>query len=83
MPTWRPRSQGTAAISSLTERIGELAGQTAKDDKVLQAATKIRAEEVGDSEAEEKELVATIDTLQRAIGVLEKELAKMRGAALV
>ena len=83
MPTWRPRSQGTVAISSLTEKIEELAGQAAKDDKDLQAATKIRAEEVGDSEAEEKELVATIDTLQRATGVLGKELAKMRCAALV
>jgi chromosome segregation ATPase len=72
-----------AAISSLTEKIEELAGQIAKDDKDLQAATKIRAEEVGDFEAEEKELVATIDTLQRAIGVLEKELAKSGGAALV
>ena len=45
----------TAAISSLTEKIEELAGQIAKDDKDLQAATKIRAEEVGDFEAEEKE----------------------------
>merc|ERR1719291_513992 len=73
----------TAAISSLTEKIEELAGQIAKDDKDLQAATKIRTEEVDDFEAEEKELVATIDTLQRAIGVLEKELAKSGGAALV
>ena len=39
--------------------------------------------QVGDFEAEEKELVATIDTLQRAIGVLERELAKSGGAALV
>jgi len=73
----------TAAISSLTEKVEELAGQIAKDDKDLQAAMKIRAEEVGDFEAEEKELVATIDTLQRAIGVLERELAKSGGAALV
>jgi len=73
----------TAAISSLTEKVEELAGQIAKDDKDLQAAIKIRTEEVGDFEAEEKELVATIDTLQRAIGVLERELAKSGGAALV
>jgi len=73
----------TAAISSLTEKVEELVGQIAKDDKDLQAAMKIRAEEVGDFEAEEKELVATIDTLQRAISVLERELAKSGGAALV
>jgi len=72
-----------AAISSLTEKIDELAGQIAKDDQDLLAATKIRNEEVGDFEAEEKELVATIDTMRRAIGVLEKELSKGGGAALV
>ncbi|CAK0844245.1 unnamed protein product, partial [Prorocentrum cordatum] len=72
-----------AAIGSLTEKIGELVGQIAKDDKDLQAATKIRAEEVSDFEAEEKELAATIDTLQRAIGVLERELSKAGSAALV
>jgi len=72
-----------ASISSLTEKTEELAGQIAKDDKDLQSATKIRAEEVGDFEAEEKELAATIDTLRRAIAVLERELAKSGGAALV
>jgi len=72
-----------AAISSLTEKIDELAGQIAKDDHDLQAATKIRTEEVDDFEAEEKELVVTIDTMRRAIGVLEKELSKGGGAALV
>ncbi|CAK0903332.1 unnamed protein product, partial [Prorocentrum cordatum] len=72
-----------AAIGSLTEKVEELAGQVAKDEKDLQMATKIRSSDVGDFEAEEKELVATIDTLQRAIGVLERELAKAGGAALV
>ena len=36
----------TAAVSSLTEKVEELAGQIAKDDKDLQAASKIRTEEV-------------------------------------
>ncbi|CAK0845150.1 unnamed protein product [Prorocentrum cordatum] len=73
----------TAAISSLTEKVEELAGQIARGDKDLRAATKIRTEEVGDFESEEKELVETIGTLQRAIAVLERELAKSGGAALV
>jgi len=69
-----------AAISSLGEKIEALAASIAKDDKDLQAASKIRTEEIGDFEAEEKELTETIDSIQRATGILEKELG---GAALV
>merc|ERR1719203_2318158 len=71
-----------AAISGLGEKIEELAGSIAKDDKDLQAASKIRGEEIGDFEKEETELMETIDTLQRAIGVLEKEMAKSAGGVV-
>jgi len=72
-----------ASISALTEKINELAGSIAKDDKDLQATSKVRAEELADFEAEEAELSEIISTLQRAIAVLERELAKAPGAALV
>jgi len=67
---------GEAAIEELSAKIA-----TAEAD--LKAATEIRDKEHSDFVAEETDLVDTVDTLERAIGILEREMAKTGGAALV
>jgi predicted nucleic acid-binding Zn-ribbon protein len=71
-----------AAISSLTEKIEQLGGTIAKNDMDLKAATKIREEEATTFSEEEAELNETVSALQRAISILEREMAK-GGSALV
>merc|ERR1719352_612804 len=63
-----------ATHESLNAQIEELSAAIATDEADLKAATEIRNKEQAAFEAEEKELVDVIDTLQRAIGILEKEL---------
>jgi chromosome segregation ATPase len=72
-----------ATISSLASKVEDLAATIAKDDADLAAATKIRGEEASDFTAEEKELTETLSAIQRAISILEREMAKSGGAALV
>jgi hypothetical protein len=66
----------------LTTKIEDTAGHIASEEKDLAAATKIRDEENADFQAKEKELVDVLDTLARAISVIEKEMAK-GGAAMM
>jgi len=68
--------------SALSTKIEELSASIAKDEADLSAATKIRAEEAADFAAEEKESKDIIGTLERAIAVLSREMAK-GGAAMV
>jgi septation ring formation regulator EzrA len=63
-----------ANIQTQTSTIEELAGTIATDEADLAAATKIREKENADFTANEKDLVETIDTLERAIGIIEKEM---------
>jgi len=72
----------TARAASLTTKVEELTASIAADEADLEAATKIREKENADFVAEEKELSEVIDSLQRAIGILEKEMAK-HGASMV
>jgi chromosome segregation ATPase len=72
----------TALAASLTTKVEELTASIATDESDLDAATKIRAKESADFMAEEKELTEVIDSLQRAIGILEKEMAK-HGASMM
>merc|ERR1711997_571786 len=75
-------AEETATTESLTTKVEELTASIATDEADLDAATKIRARESADFVAEEKELSEVIDSLQRAIGILEKELAK-HGASMM
>jgi len=75
-------SKCSADIEANTVKIEELSGAIAADEKELKEATAIRNKEVATFEASEKELVDAIDTLDRAIGILEKEMSK-NPAALV
>jgi len=63
-----------ANIQTQTSTIEELAGEIATDENDLKAATHIRESEHKDFAAQEKDLVETIDTLERAIGIMEKEM---------
>jgi len=65
----------TAKMDASTSKIDDLAADIASDEADLKAATKIRAKEAADFAAEEKELTEVVDMLQRAIAILEKEMA--------
>merc|ERR1719454_599915 len=71
----------TAKIAELSTEIEELAADISKDEAELKAATEVRAKENADFVAEEKELTDTIDTLSRALQILEREMAK--GASMM
>merc|ERR1719321_2656813 len=70
-------------ISSFDETIKELAAQISTDEADLQAATEVRNKENAEFVVKEADLVDTVDTLERAMGILEREMAKTGGAALV
>merc|ERR1719313_1945207 len=66
----------TATIASTTDEIADLSGKIAADESELKDATLIRAKEAGEFATNEADLVETIDTLSRAISILEREMAK-------
>merc|ERR1719362_461313 len=72
----------TALGGSLDTKVGELSESIATDEADLKAATEIRSKENADFLAEEKELAEVIDALQRAIAILEREMAK-HGASMM
>jgi len=72
----------TAQISALGTQIEELSGSIAKDEADLKAATAIRAEEKADFDAEAKESKDIINTLERAVAVISREMAKNPSALL-
>merc|ERR1719198_1696104 len=71
----------TATAESLTAKIEELASSISVDEADLKAATEIRAEEEAAFNANRAELTDVISTLQRAISILEKEMAKSGASA--
>jgi len=70
-----------AKAESLTAKIEELASDIATDEADLAAATQIRDKERAAFEAEEKDLTDVIDTLERAIQIVSKEMSG--GASMV
>jgi len=66
----------TSDIEAGTTKIEELAGSIASGEGELKDATLIRGTENKDFLAAEAELVDSIDTLDRAISILEREMAK-------
>merc|ERR1719248_516363 len=71
----------TARIDECSTKIETLTGEIAVDEADLKAATDIRAKEQAAFAAEEKELVEVVDTLERAIASLEREMKK--GASML
>jgi len=59
-----------------SSKIDELASASATAEKEVKDATFIREKEAADFTLSEKELVEATDALTRAVGILEKEMAK-------
>jgi len=74
--------EATATIGALAAKIEMLAGEISVDEADLKAATDIRGKEASVFAAQEKELTEVIDTLQRAVGILERE-SKKGGASML
>jgi len=67
-----------ATIGSLTSTIDELTQKISSAEADLASATEIRDKEHADFSASEKELVDTVDSLERATSVLKKNLGFMQ-----
>jgi len=72
-----------ATQESLNAQIEETSAAIATDEADLSAATAIRKKENTAFVAEEKDLTDVIGTLERAIGILEKEMAKTGSASMM
>jgi len=68
--------EATSDIGTEDAKIEELSGTIATDEADVKAATAIREHEAKDFAAAEKELSDTVDTLERAVSILEREMAK-------
>jgi len=71
-------AQEVATSAALSTKVEELVAGISTDTADLKAGTQIRGKEATDFAAEEKELTETIDILNRAIHILERE---MKGGA--
>merc|ERR1719197_149881 len=66
----------TSSITVGVAKIEELVASIAKDDAELKEATAIRKKENAEFTKNEAELMDALDTLERAIGILTKEMEK-------
>lgn len=67
-------------IEVSSSKIEDLAAAIAKDEKELKRATEVRTKEASDFSASEAELMDAVDTLGRAVGILEREMSKNAAA---
>merc|ERR1719359_1972576 len=74
--------KAVADIKAGADKIEELSADIAQAEKDLEDATVIREAEHKDFAKEEAELVNTVDALERAIGILEREMANTGAAFL-
>merc|ERR1719299_71304 len=65
-------ADASARISELSTEVEELAGKISSAETELSDATKVRDEEKATFEGSEKEMVDTIDGLERALVVLKR-----------
>jgi chromosome segregation ATPase len=72
----------SSTISALGTKIEEIVAGVASEEADLKSATALRAEEDAAFSAEEKELMEIVDTLERAIRMLNKELKKGSAALM-
>eukprot|EP00930_Biecheleria_cincta_P086456 TRINITY_DN75739_c0_g1_i1.p1 TRINITY_DN75739_c0_g1~~TRINITY_DN75739_c0_g1_i1.p1 ORF type:complete len:678 (+),score=214.36 TRINITY_DN75739_c0_g1_i1:73-2106(+) len=68
-------------IESVTATLQETAQDIVANEAELSSATEARANEKADFKASEKNLLDTMDSMKRAVGILEKEAAAKKGAA--
>jgi len=69
-------SKCAADIESCDSKIEDLSASIAADEKQLKEATGVRAEEEATFLASEKELMDAVETLDRAVAILQREMAK-------
>lgn len=69
-------AKSTDDASSAASKVEDLAGSIATDESELKQATTVREKEAADFAASEAELVDAIDTLGRAISIIEREMQK-------
>jgi len=74
--------QQTAAVTKCNAKIEELSSDISTDEADLKKATAIREQEAADFVAVEKESKVMIDSLDRSIGVLTREMQKS-GASML
>jgi len=68
--------KASADIESLAAKVDELTENIGEDETELKKATALREKEAADFSAAEKELTETIDSIDRASTIIEKEMAK-------
>jgi len=66
----------SAKIDNADTSIEELSSAIASDEKDLKSATEIRKKEAADFAKVDADLSASVDMLERAIGIIEREMAK-------
>jgi len=69
-------SKAAGDIEAASGKIEELAAGIATDEADLKSATQIRKKELADFKASEAELMESIDTVGRAISIIEREMRK-------
>lgn len=69
-------TKAAADIAAGDDKIEDLAASISNDEQELKEATAVRSKEAADFAASEAELVDAIDTLDRAILVLQKQMQK-------
>jgi len=72
-------SKCKADIEACSVKIEDLSGAISADESELKAATAVRNKELAVFKASEAELVDAVDTLERAVGILQKQMSS--GAA--
>jgi len=66
-------SKSGADIETSTSQIEDLSADVASDEKDLKAATEVRKREEADFKAEENQLASDVNTIQRAVTIIEQE----------
>jgi len=66
--------KAAADLTVLEEKISDFASAISEDEADLKKATQMRAKEHADFSAVQKELLATISTIERATRIVEKEM---------
>jgi hypothetical protein len=69
--------QNADRVDEVSTKIEEISSKTSNDEADLKAATHIRKTEKTQFSTTEKEMMDTIDTLKRAVGVIEKQGASL------
>jgi len=69
-------SKSTSDSEASSSKIEELAGSISGSEAELKSATDVRGKEAADFVAKDKELAEVVDTLGRAIDILEREMSK-------